>query len=301
VESSSEPSAFGAHRRTSVDRAQALRYVKGAMAAAVRPFPWARLLLALFFFQGILSAGLYFPSGAVGALYGLWSALAGIVVVVSVGVFVAQLGLFARPIVAADATKAGDRLALTFDDGPEVGATEEVLDLLRARGQRATFFVIGARAEAAPQLLERIVKEGHALGNHSYAHRHTTPFLPPAVLAAEIDRAEQLFARVRPGPARRWFRPPIGIVSPRVAQATRLARMEMISWTASARDGVRGASVDDALGRLRPHLRPGAILVLHDGAERGDRRPIAPAVLARLLDELDARGLRSVTLDELLD
>ena len=64
--------------------------------------------------------------------------------------------------------------------------------------------------------------------------------------------------------------------------------------------GREGATVERALARLRAGVRPGAILVLHDGAERGDRRPIAPAVLPRLLDELEARGLRSVPLDDLL-
>jgi peptidoglycan/xylan/chitin deacetylase (PgdA/CDA1 family) len=271
------------------------------MAAAVRSFPWARALLvgSLAGAAALIIATLqgHSPSSwwSVGVLFA-------IIAVIALGIFFAQLGLFARPIVAADAGAAGDRLALTFDDGPEPGSTEAVLDLLQARGQRATFFVIGSRAEAQPALLKRIVGDGHALGNHSFAHRHATPFLAPAALADELARVERLFAEVRPAGAApgRWFRPPVGIISPRVAAAARLARMELVSWTASARDGTRRATVDGALRRLRPHLRAGAILVLHDGAERGDRRPIAPAVLGPLLDELDARGLRSVTLDELL-
>jgi peptidoglycan/xylan/chitin deacetylase (PgdA/CDA1 family) len=272
------------------------------MAAPVRAFPTARLLLG----AAIVCALVLVALAATGQAPSVWWGLGLLFVFVSIinaGVFVAQLGLFARPIVAADAVASGDRLALTFDDGPQPGATERVLDLLAARGHRATFFVIGARAEAQPVLLGRIVKEGHAIGNHSFAHRHTTPFLRPRVLAEELGRAEALFASVRPAgaPRGRWFRPPIGIVSPRVAKAALLAQVEMVSWTASAKDGIKSATVEGALSRLRPHLRPGAILVLHDGAERGDREPIAPAVLARLLDELDEKKLRSVTLDELLD
>ena len=235
----------------------------------------------------------------------MWWVLATLLAIlgtITLGIFYAQLGLFARPIVGADASASGDRLALTFDDGPEPGATEAVLELLRARGHRATFFVIGRRADAAQGLLAKITADGHAIANHSYAHRHTTPFLSPRALAAELRQAEALLASARPSGAAqgRWFRPPIGIVSPRVAAAAKLAGMELMSWTATARDGTRRATVDSALARLRGHLRPGAILVLHDGAERGDRAPIAPAVLARLLDELDAKKLRSVTLDELL-
>jgi peptidoglycan/xylan/chitin deacetylase (PgdA/CDA1 family) len=271
------------------------------MAAAVRSFPWARALLAGAF---VAAAAIVIATLQGRAPSTWWSAalLLAITAILTLGILFAQLGLFARPIVAAEASTAGGRLALTFDDGPEAGSTEAVLDLLSARGQRATFFVIGARAEAQRPLLERIVRDGHALGNHSFAHRHSTPFLAPAALADELARAERLFAEVRPSgaPRGRWFRPPVGIISPRVAAAARLAGLELVSWTASARDGTHRATVETALRRLRPHLRAGAILVLHDGAERGDRRPIAPAVLGPLLDELDARGLRSVTLDELL-
>jgi peptidoglycan/xylan/chitin deacetylase (PgdA/CDA1 family) len=221
---------------------------------------------------------------------------------VTLGVFVAQLGLFARPIVAAEASESGTRLALTFDDGPEPGATNAVLDLLDARGHRGTFFVIGRRADATPDLLKEITRRGHAVANHSYAHSHATPFLRPLALAEELRRAEAVLDEVRPATALRgrWFRAPVGIISPRVARAATLVGMDLVSWTASARDGTARATVESGLARLRPHLRPGAILVLHDGAERGDRAPIAPALLARVLDELDARGLRSVTLDELL-
>jgi peptidoglycan/xylan/chitin deacetylase (PgdA/CDA1 family) len=88
-----------------------------------------------------------------------------------------------------------------------------------------------------------------------------------------------------------------------VARAARDAGLELVGWTASARDGTGRATVEGALARLEPALRPGAILVLHDAAERPEQRaraPIALQVLGPLLDRLEARGLRSVTLDELL-
>jgi peptidoglycan/xylan/chitin deacetylase (PgdA/CDA1 family) len=97
----------------------------------------------------------------------------------------------------------------------------------------------------------------------------------------------------------RWFRPPAGVISPRVASAARRLGLELVLWTATARDGVL-TTPKRALARLVRALRPGAILVLHDGSQRPDRAPIAAAVLEPLCDALDARGLRSVTLDELL-
>ena len=264
----------------------------------VRGFPWARLLFA---------AAVAGAAGAVGwTLLGRivpWWALAGVagalLIAVGGGVFLQGAGLFARPILAVDPARAGARLALTFDDGPDPVHTRKILDLLDARGHRATFFVIGTRAAALPELLSEIARRGHALANHSWAHAHTTPFLAVARLAADLERAQALLASAGGAPPR-FFRAPVGILSPRVVQAAARARLALVGWTASARDGVARTTVEAATARLERAVRPGAILVLHDAAERGGRAPIAPAVLARVLDVLDARGLRSVTLDELI-
>lgn len=234
-----------------------------------------------------------------------WWAVAAVAFVflgaIALGLFT-QAGLFARPIVRADA--AGDRLALTFDDGPDADATRAVLDLLDARGQRATFFVIGRRVAEARALVEEIVRRGHAVANHSFSHAHALPAWSPAKIARDLGQAEALLDEVRgaagTSSGRGWLRAPVGIVSPPVAAAARIAGLELVGWSATARDGVASTTVAAAHARLKAALAPGAILVLHDGAERGDRRPIAPAVLARLLDDMAARGLRSVTLDELL-
>ena len=252
----------------------------------------------------LVGAALLVGASAAGrAPSGWWAAALAFTLVstVGLGVFYAQLGLFARPIVAADPVGSAGTLALTFDDGPDPTSTRRVLDLLESRGHRGTFFVIAKKGAAQPALLREIAARGHGLANHSLDHARTTAFLPPAQLADELARAEAILCVARgtsvPG---RWFRAPVGIVSPRVAQAAQRARLELVSWTRTARDGTRGATVDAALRRLRPALRAGSILVLHDGAERDDRVPIASAVLEALLDELDARLLRSVTLDDLL-
>lgn len=264
----------------------------------IRGVPWARAL----FFGAILGALV----SAAGTLLAhpppLWLPLASalaLVVALGAGIFLQGSGLFARPILAVERGLAGDRLALTFDDGPHPIHTRAVLDLLERRGHRATFFVIGARAAGAPELLDEIVRRGHRLANHSYAHSHATPFFPVARLAEDLTRAQTLLTR--PGAAApRFFRAPVGILSPRVVKAARRVGLELIGWTASARDGVARTTVDAAAARLCAAIAPGAILVLHDAVERGEREPIARAVLERVLDALDARGLKSVTLDELI-
>jgi peptidoglycan/xylan/chitin deacetylase (PgdA/CDA1 family) len=92
----------------------------------------------------------------------------------------------------------------------------------------------------------------------------------------------------------------VGLLSPRVVGAAARAGLELVGWSASARDGRAATTAAQAAARLIAAARPGAILVLHDAAERGGRVPVAAAALPAILDALEARGLRSVTLDELL-
>lgn len=263
----------------------------------IRGFPWARILFAgaALATVGLLAAeltGRGAPGWGIGlTTFALLGSLAG-------GIFVQGAGLFARPILAVDPALAPGRLALTFDDGPDPASTRAVADLLEARGHRGTFFFIGRRAEAHPELIAELVRRGHGVGNHSYQHSHATPFFPVPRLTADLERAQALYQRaagVRP----RWFRPPVGILSPRVVGAARAAGLVLVGWSATARDGLT-TPVEQAAARLVRAIRPGAILVLHDGAEQNDRTPIAAQVLARVLDELERRSIKSVTLDELL-
>jgi len=231
-----------------------------------------------------------------------WWALAAdgaaLVAAIGAGVFLLGSGLFARPILGVTPARARDRVAITFDDGPDAAHTPRVLELLERGGHRATFFVIGKRAEAAPELVADIVRRGHALGNHSYAHAYTTPFQHPTRLAADLANAQELLARA--GAQVRFFRPPVGLLSPRVAEAARRIGLTIVGWSATARDGRAGTTPEQAAARLIAAARPGAILVLHDAVERAARRPVAVAALGPLLDALEARQLRSVTLDELI-
>lgn len=225
-------------------------------------------------------------------------ALALLSTLIVAGVAFHQSGVFGRPLVFVATGR--PEVALTFDDGPDPGSTPALLDALDAGGHRATFFVIGERAARHPALLAELARRGHQVENHSWSHGWATPFQSPRRLAAALEQANALIAqacRRRP----RWFRPPVGLLSPRVVEAARLAGLELVGWTATARDGVARTTAKAALARLSNHLRPGAVLVLHDGAVRGSRTPVAAAVLPPLLALLEARQLRSVTLSELVD
>jgi peptidoglycan/xylan/chitin deacetylase (PgdA/CDA1 family) len=267
------------------------------VSAMIRGWPWARLLFGSAV-AATAAAVVWTARGGNVPWWTLGAIALALLAAVGAGVFVLGSGLFARPILAVAAAQARDRVAITFDDGPDEVHTRAVADLLEARGHRGTFFVIGRRAQAAPVLLAELVRRGHGLGNHSFAHAYTTPFQHPTRLAADLERAQALLTGA--GARVRFFRPPVGLLSPRVVEAARRNGLTIVGWTATARDGRAGTTAAQAAARLAAAARPGAILVLHDAVERGGRTPVAPAALVTLLDALAARGLRSVTLEELV-
>lgn len=260
-----------------------------------RASAWGRpLLICCLGLDGLLVA--LTLGGAAVPPWLLVAALAALLGVIAIGVGVQGSGIFARPIMGVRSGRA--ELALTFDDGPDPVHTRAVLDALEAHGHRGTFFVIGDRAATQLDLLGEIVRRGHGLGNHSLHHSYLTTFVHPQALAAELGSVGGLLASAC-GQAPRWCRPPVGLLSPRVAAAARRQELELVAWTASARDG-GWRSVSRGLSRLLPALTPGAILVLHDGRGSRGQPSIAREILEGLFEPLAARGLRSVPLDQLV-
>jgi peptidoglycan/xylan/chitin deacetylase (PgdA/CDA1 family) len=194
---------------------------------------------------------------------------------------------------------AGRRVALTFDDGPDPRTTREILAVLERYGARASFFVIGNKVALFPEVAREIHAAGHVLGVHGHVHAWLHALGTPSAVAKDIERARDAVmaaAGVRP----RWFRPPLGIVSPRTAAGARRAGVEIVLWSVKARDGWRSTEPSRALERLLAGVEDGAILLLHDAAEGGDFVPASVALLPRLLEELARRGYSAVGLDELL-
>jgi peptidoglycan/xylan/chitin deacetylase (PgdA/CDA1 family) len=191
---------------------------------------------------------------------------------------------------------AAGAVALTFDDGPDPEVTPAVLDLLEKRDAHASFFCVGRRAEAFPELVPEIVRRGHRVENHSYRHSNLFCFWGAGAAGREIDRAQEVLtgqARERPS----YFRAPAGLRNPWLAGVLAARGLALASWT---RRGFDAASADPeaVLRRLTRALAAGDILLLHDRAARPTRggRPVVLAVLPRLLDELERRGLAAVAL-----
>lgn len=183
---------------------------------------------------------------------------------------------------------------LTFDDGPDRQWTPRVLDALAAAQASATFFVIGRQAQRAPELLRRMLAEGHEVGNHTFSHRHPWTLSRAAARAEVLDGAAVLADLL--GQAPRFFRPPHGRTRPCMTAAARAAGQRLVLWHRSAIDWGPFGSAARILARLRA-TRRGEIVLMHDGRNRHNRPAELLRVLPDFLRELHRRGLRAAPLD----
>jgi peptidoglycan/xylan/chitin deacetylase (PgdA/CDA1 family) len=192
-------------------------------------------------------------------------------------------------------------VALTFDDGPDPQITPAVLDILAEYQARATFFVIGRYLEQQLALGERLCREGHELGNHSWQHSHFQNFYSAARHGEEIDRCAQLIKSLTHSNRQPLYRPPIGLKSPPMARAAHRRNLTVVAWSIHSRDTMMRDPHAIANGVVR-RIRPGDIVLLHDGHDREQHhRPLIREVLPLLLQGLRDRGLKSVPVSELSD
>lgn len=194
-----------------------------------------------------------------------------------------------------DATGREKVIALTFDDGPDARYTPRVLAILRRYNAKATFFVIGKRIRQTPELARQIVREGHALGNHTDTHPYLER-LSATRVRQELSACEQAIETTTHLHSH-LFRPPHGAWNPTIYREAKREDDRLILWTvALEHHEVRTpkAMTERAL-RL---LRPGGILLMHDSGDATRENTIR--ALPLLLDALKKRGYRFVTIPELL-
>ncbi|HLV88928.1 MAG TPA: polysaccharide deacetylase family protein [Candidatus Sulfotelmatobacter sp.] len=194
-------------------------------------------------------------------------------------------------LVANRSRVAGGRcVALTFDDGPDPVDTPRLLDLLREKDVKATFFVIGQRADQHPEVVRRAWAEGHLIGNHTWSHYPLFCFLMPGRLRAEIERCTESIGRIcgfRP----RLFRSPVGLRHPLLAPYLDNAGLEYISWRIRTRDTLT-ANSSVLARRILSKAASGDIILLHDRLPGGTDAMLE--ALPRVIDELRERGFQFV-------
>ena len=196
-----------------------------------------------------------------------------------------------------DAAARGE-VALTFDDGPEPCVTPQVLDLLDAAEARATFFCVGEQLRRHPDLARDIVRRGHRIENHTDTHPNLFAAMGWRRMAAQVAGGQAAVAAVT-GRAPRFFRAVAGLRNPWLDPILARQGLQLAAWTRRGYD-TRTGDADAVLARLTRGLAAGDVLLLHDGhaARTAGGQPVVLAVLPRLLDTLQAQGLRSVPLAE---
>ncbi len=183
-------------------------------------------------------------------------------------------------------------VALTLDDGPDAETTPRLLEVLAAYEARATFFLLGDEVRGREAVVEAIVDQGHEIANHMTRDEPSID-LSPETFEAELLRADAI---LKPFGVSRWFRPGSGWYADWMFPILERHDYRMVLGAAYPLDAwLRSVRLVHWLARHQ--VDPGDVLVLHDGGRRGAR---SAEVLGRLLPDLASRGLRVVTLSELL-
>lgn len=210
------------------------------------------------------------------------------------GVIFLRLGIFVDVVWRGPREARG--VALTFDDGPSPKTTPRVLDLLDEAGAKATFFVIGKKAAEHPDLVRAIVERGHAVGVHGFAHDRLLTLRALSTVRDDIAASMTTIEGIT-GERPALFRPPIGHTTPRIAKALEPFDLTVVGWSIRALDGLARARPERVAARVIPKLRDGAIVLLHDAAERDDFEPAGVAALPRILEAMQSRDLQGVRVD----
>lgn len=213
---------------------------------------------------------------------------------IGAGVAFLRLGMFVDVVWRGPEEARG--VALTFDDGPSPEHTPKILDLLDAARVRATFFVIGKKAAAHPEIVREIVERGHAVGVHGHDHDRLLALRTPKRVGDDLETAIATVEEIT-GTRPSLYRPPVGLTSPRIARALEEFDVTVVGWSVRALDGWAGAKPERVAKRVVPKLEDGAIVLLHDAAERDDFAPASIEALPRILAAMRDKDLEGVRLD----
>ena len=184
-------------------------------------------------------------------------------------------------------------IALSFDDGPHPRLTPKVLDVLAKHNVKAIFFLIGESAEKYPEIVKRIVNEGHLIGNHSFSHTNMFPLLTRAKMEADLMKCESTLYDIT-NQETKYFRPPYGVTNPTIGSVVRKLGYKTIGWSIRSLD-TKQEPRKNVLLRIKKLAHPGGIILMHDNREESDR------LTEKVITSLLIKGYKFKRVDELME
>ena len=190
------------------------------------------------------------------------------------------------------------QVAITFDDGPDSEYTPKILDVLKENHAKATFFLIGNHAEAHPEIVKRIEREGNDIGNHSYDHPYL-PNLSPIPFQNEILDTGNLLKRIT-GHEPLLFRPPYTSLTEDQEKWLVDQKLYTIAWNVDTQDW-KGIPADQIEAKVFDQVKPGAIIVMHSASpDNGGKLSGTVEALPHIIKRLRDQGYEPVTVSHLL-
>lgn len=186
-----------------------------------------------------------------------------------------------------------NEIAITFDDGPHPKFTPKVLELLKKHNAKATFFLIGKNAKQYPEIVKKIIEDGHTIGNHTFNHSTNFGFLNTKQVIDELNQTDTIIASIT-NKKLHLFRPPFGVTNPSIAKAVKRTEHQVIGWNNRSLD-TKLKQESKIFNRITRKLQKGDIILLHDTTQRTIN------VLEQLLQFTEKQNYTSVTVDRLLN
>jgi peptidoglycan/xylan/chitin deacetylase (PgdA/CDA1 family) len=202
-----------------------------------------------------------------------------------------------KGVFVLSASRESRKVALTFDDVPDPRYTPQVLDVLKKKNVTATFFAVGTRSLKHPDLLRRIQREGHDVGNHSYSHPDFSK-LPLDEVKRQITRAETIISNII-GYKPKLVRPPYGEIIPEQLEWAKQQGYTVVNWDVDSQDW-RQLSANKVFRNVTTTVRPGSIILMHAGGGEGQSLAGTVNALPRIIDWLREHKYEPVGLTELL-
>lgn len=197
--------------------------------------------------------------------------------------------------IAVSKPKSKDKLvALTFDDGPDLRYTPAILDILKEKGVEATFFVVGTQVNKYPEVVMRMVEEGHAIGNHTSSHKDLSKLSKSGIIE-QITSADEVIQNTL-GYVPSLFRAPYGAVSDTLRRVVEEKGLRMVGWTVDTRDWA-GTSINQMRSVIRNQTKPNGIILMHSFGGKHIRNTVE--MLPAVIDDLHKLGYKLVTVDQI--